>query len=176
MANFEKALERVLEHEGGFQKHSADRGNYNSKGECVGTNWGISAQTYESWLRRPPTLKDMKDMTRAEAGIVYKGLFWTRIQGDAITSQPIADILFDGHVNHGITGIRILQRVLGVTPDGKVGNITLGAIRDRGEQEVFTLYKNARIAFYNNLVKNRPALAPFLTGWLRRINSFTDFE
>ena len=176
MADFQKALNRVLKHEGGFQNHAADRGNYNSLGECVGTNWGIAARTYEAFLRKPPNARDMKLMTKEEAGEIYRALFWNRIQGDQITNQPVADILFDGYVNHGTAGIRLMQRVLGVTPDGKVGKQTLAAMHARPSKEVFNQYKQARITFYKNLVVNRPTNAPFLKGWLNRINSFTDLD
>lgn len=151
-----------------------DRGNYNSKGQLVGTNWGIAAPVYERWLGRVPTRQDVKKMTQAEAGQIYRGLFWERIQGDGIENQFVADIFFDGHVNHGGTGIRLMQRILGVKVDGKVGPITLAAINARDPEMLYVQYRKARRDFYLQIVKNRPNQEVFLKGWLRRIDSFKD--
>jgi lysozyme family protein len=35
------AIDEILKHEGGFQNDKEDDGNYNAKGELVGTNHGI---------------------------------------------------------------------------------------------------------------------------------------
>ena len=125
----------------------ADRGNYNSKGQLVGTNWGIAAPVYERWLGRVPTRKDIKNMSKNEAGQIYKGLFWVQIRGDEIENQFVADILFDGHVNHGGTGIRLIQRLLNVEVDGKVGPITLKAINDFDPEVLYNRYKEARCTY-----------------------------
>jgi len=50
MANFNIAYEIVRGHERGFQIFPQDRGNRNSLGQLVGTNWGINAQVYETYL------------------------------------------------------------------------------------------------------------------------------
>ena len=44
MANFNKAIDLILKNEGGYQAHPNDKGNYNSKGQLVGTKYGISGQ------------------------------------------------------------------------------------------------------------------------------------
>jgi lysozyme family protein len=174
MADFGTALLRVLRWEGGFQVHTADRGNYNSKGQLVGTNWGIAAPVYERWLGRVPTKKDVKDMSKNEAGQIYRGLFWVQIRGDEIQNQFVADILFDGHVNHGGTGIRLMQRILNVEVDGKVGPITLAAINMFDPEILYKRYKEARRLYYHRIVEKNPMQQVFLKGWLRRIDSFED--
>ena len=176
MADFATALAHVLKWEGGYQNMKEDSGNYNSRGERVGTNYGISAKAYERWLGRPPKHPDMKRMTIAQAGEVYRNLFWNRIKGDDISSQELANLLFDGHVNHGVTGIHLMQRVLGVKADGIVGPLTLEAINTREPAKVYNQYRQARRDFYHAIVARTPSQKKFLVGWLRRIDSFQDFN
>jgi lysozyme family protein len=174
MADFVTSLARVLKWEGGFSLVKEDKGNYNSKKQLVGTNYGIAAFVYERWLGRVPTKHDVRNMSKNEAAQIYKGLFWVGIQGDEIKSQAVADILFDGHVNHGAFGIRLMQRILGVKVDGKVGPITLAAINAHDPESLYLQYRNTRRDFYEQIVKRSPDQAVFLKGWLRRINSFQD--
>lgn len=175
MANFMTAYNIVAGHEGGYQKHPNDSGNYNSLDQLVGTNWGISAPVYEAYLDRPPSESDMRNMSKQTAANIYKSNFWDKIRGDQIQSQAVANIFFDGAVNHGRTGVRIMQRVLGVAVDGIVGPVTLGKLNSFDPAKVYLSYKQARTNFYHQLSREKPRLAVFLQGWLKRINSFTDF-
>jgi hypothetical protein len=174
MASFDVAYNIVARHEGGYQKIATDPGNYNSRRELVGTNWGISAPVYESWIGRPPTETDMRQMPKSVARQIFKKNFWDPIQGDFIHSQQLANFLFDGHVNHGRTGIRIMQRVLGVIVDGVFGPVSLMALNGADPKAVFDAYKAARIQFYHELSIRRPEMRNvWLPVWLRRMASFT---
>lgn len=175
MASFEKSYQRVRLAEGGYQKHPNDTGNYNSLNQLVGTNWGINAQVYESWINRPPSEADMRNMSRDTALDIYKAKYWSRIKGDDIDNQYVADIFFDGHVNHGYTGIKMMQEVLNVPQDGAVGPVTLNALNSGSPAKVYNDYKQRRIRFYHYLADNRAGQKVFLEGWLNRINKFNDF-
>src|SRR5690606_6583861 len=118
MASFSVAYPVVARAEGGYQNHPNDSGNYNSLGQLVGTNWGISAPVYESWIGHPPSSADMKAITKETAMSILKAKFWNTIKGDQIVDQDVATIFLDGHVNHGRTGIKLMQQVLGITADG----------------------------------------------------------
>jgi len=172
MANFDIAYAIVRRHEGGYQKMPEDRGNYNSRRELVGTNWGINAQVYENYLRRPPTERDMRDMPRHIAIGIYKQIYWDRIRGDEIRDQQVANILFDGHVNHGSWGVKMMQGILGVPRDGIVGPVTLSYINRANPFQLFQDYKAKRKWAYNDLVRRNPTDRRFLRGWLARIDSF----
>lgn len=172
MAEFGPAYLIVADSEGGYQDHSSDSGNYNSLGELVGTNWGISAPVYEEWIGYPPSRGDMLSMPKSTARLIYRTNFWNDIQGDSIVDQGVANILFDGRVNHGRTGVRIMQRILGVPVDGHVGPITLGAINSSDPRWLVGRYKNARREFYHELVENNPSYSVFLNGWLNRLSEF----
>lgn len=63
-----------------------------------------------------------------------------------------------------------MQRVLGVTADGVVGEVTLGAINRAEPRELFERIKAERIAFVEAIVKRTPSQKVFLKGWKNRIN------
>lgn len=172
MASFDLAYKKVLDAEGGYQKHPNDRGNYNSLGALVGTNWGISAPVYETWIHRPPTETDMRNMPLSTAKNIYRVRFWDRIQGNQIRNQNLADFIFDGAVNHGVsTGVRLLQKALRIREDGVLGNQTLFAINAANPAALYNRYKEERIRFYHKIAE-RPGQSVFLTGWLNRMKKF----
>ncbi len=173
MANFNLFIPLLHKVEGGYQNLAADTGNYNSLGQRVGTNFGISARFYEDVIGRPPTVDDMKAITKAEATALYKTYFWDDVQGDKLISQSVANIIADAAVNGGEEPIgKIVQRILNrdfgkkLTIDGDIGPVTAAAINSVNQQQLFDKIKQARIEFYINLG------GVFLQGWLKRLETF----
>lgn len=171
MASFSIAYEVVRGHERGFQIYPQDRGNRNSLGQLVGTNWGINAQVYETYLGRPPSEQDMRNMPRSTAEAIFKRLYWDRIYGDTIPDQELANIFFDGIVNHG-QGVRLMQEVLGVAQDNRYGPVTHAALLAANPRTLHDAYKLRRRQYYHQLVAADSSQRIFLNGWLNRINSF----
>lgn len=177
MANYSDAVKKVLRLEGGYQANPNDRGNYNSLGRLVGTNKGISAPVYESWIKRPPTVADMRAIDDITARTIYKVRYWDKIKGDNIHNQAVAEIFFDAAVNHGsTTAAKIMQEVLGVTPDGIVGAQTLASLNASNSKVIYEGFKRAREDFYYSIVANNPSQQVFLDGWLNRLDKFNDFD
>lgn len=190
MANFNLYVNKVLAAEGGYQNYPSDTGNYNSLGQNVGTNYGIAAKTYESWIKRVPSANDMRAITPTIATAIYKAWYWDKIQGDRINSQPLAEILFDGYVNTGNYSVKLLQKILGVVADGVIGNITVSAINSKNSSTLYNAYKQARIEYYKYLggasdiaqdwfnYFSQLGLSrqydEFLDGWLNRMATFPD--
>lgn len=174
MANFAIAYELVKDAEGGYQKSPDDPGNYNSLDQLVGTNYGVSAAKYEGIIGRPPSENDMRNLTAAAAREIFRRDEWTRIQGDRITSQAVANIFFDGAVNHG-KGIHLMQEVLRVPQDGVVGPVTLNAINTANPQSLYLAYKERRRQYYHQLVAWDERLYTFLDGWLNRLETFDTY-
>jgi lysozyme family protein len=173
MANFTSYLPILQQVEGGFQKLSGDSGNYNSLGQLVGTNYGISAKVYEIWIKRPPTEADMRNMLKGTAIEIYKAWYWKPMQGDAFKNQSVANLVVDHAVNAGVASAgKLLQRVLvskfgkSLTIDGKVGTQTMTAVNAVNQTELFNAIKTARIEFYKSIG------GEFLQSWLNRLNSF----
>lgn len=168
MADFNKAIELLKEIEGKYTKHKTDKGNYNSKGELVGTNYGIAAKTYENKIGRPPTEEDMKNMTYHEAKDIYKEQYWDVIKGDEIKDQSVANIFFDGVVNQG-KSIKWMQESAGVQADGKVGPKTIEAINQADSQKLHDDFKEKRKSGYEAYIEADPAQETFRKGWMNRL-------
>ena len=169
-------IDELLEREGGYVNHPADRGGP--------TNYGIT----EAVARAHGYGGAMRDLPRAEAAAIYTRLYWLRPGFDAVAerSAPIAAELFDTGVNMGpAVATTFLQRTLtalnrngadypDLTPDGRVGAATLRALdaflKVRGAASGETVLLRALEALqgerYLRLAEKRPANEAFLYGWL----------
>lgn len=177
MADFNAFFPTLLKHEGGFVNDPADPGGATNKGVTLGT----FQQCAQRLLNLAPTLDNLKALTDAQAGTIYKALYWDKVRGDEITLQPLANIVFDFQVNAGANASKLLQRVLndlGATPplavDGAIGPGTMRALSAADAKAVYARYKQGRKDYYTNLVNQRPSLNKFLKGWLNRVDSFPD--
>lgn len=172
MASFYTYLPLLQQVEGGFQKNPNDKGNYNSKGDLVGTNYGISARFYEGIIGRPPTEADMRAITKAQAQKIFLDYFWNAQKADQIVSQAIANTVIDHQVNAG-DGVRLAQRVLNnhfrfnLSVDNQVGPNTLNALNSVDPGKFVTIYNEARADHYRRIGN-----ATFLEGWLVRLSRF----
>jgi lysozyme family protein len=134
MALFEPAFALTLKNEGGYQNNPKDKGNFNSRGENVGTNFGISAPTLERYLGRVPSVADVKGLTKAVAADIYLKFYWNENYLGTIIDQDTANQLFDIDVLQGEGKLgRIAQEALNsigynVVQDGIFGPQTRQAI------------------------------------------------
>lgn len=172
----ERLIDGLVEREGGYVNHPADRGGP--------TNYGITVAV----ARAQGYAGAMRDMPRAEAEAIYRRLYWIRPGFDRVArlSGRIAAELFDTGVNMGpAVAVTFLQRALtalnrssrdypDLVPDGRIGPATLAAIgsflKARGEQSGETVLLRALEALqgerYLRLAERRPANEAFLYGWL----------
>jgi lysozyme family protein len=177
MADFSRFLPLLLRFEGGFVDNPADPGG--------ATNKGVTLKTFRSCaqdlLDLEPTLDHLKQLSDAQAGVIYKTLYWDPAGGDGIALQDLADIVVDFSVNAGHQAFRLLQRVLnglGARPplaeDGSMGPATRAALLAADPVQVYRRYRQGRIAYYQDLVREHPGLQPFLKGWLNRVAAFPE--
>jgi lysozyme family protein len=132
--DFERAVELVLKHEGGYVNDPDDPG-----GE---TNFGISKRAYPN--------ENIKGMTRDRAKQIYQRDYWDRVKGDELP-WAIAVIAFDMAVNAGVgTSIKLLQESLGVTVDGVLGPVTIAKAHAAGRATVVK-FSRARIMRYSGM-------------------------
>ncbi len=177
MASFDAFFPTLLKHEGGFVNDPVDPGGATNKGVTMGTFQSCA----KKYLGIEPTLDNLKALTDAQAGKIYKALYWDEVRGDEIALQELANIVFDFQVNAGGSSAKLLQKVLndlGAKPplsvDGDVGPGTMRALNAADQKAVYRAFKQGRIAYYQDLVARRPPLGKFLKGWLIRVNSFPD--
>ena len=129
-------------------------------------------------------------MTREDAvKRILKPFYWDRWKADSIKNQSIANILVDWVWASGKWGIIIPQRILNVEPDGIVGQITIDALNNANQEDLFNKILKARFDFVDGIVNNSIAeykkenptatykdlmmntQLRFQTGWKNRINS-----
>ena len=164
MANHKKLEPFILRWEGGFVNDKDDLGG--------ATNMGVTLATYRSVFGSKKTVNDLKRMTRAQWGIIFKKFYWDKWKADDIKDQNVANILVDWLWASGSYGIKLPQKVLNVPIDGIVGSKTIAAINSRDPKELFDAIKAERVAFIDRICQSRPANIKFKKGWLNRINDF----
>lgn len=174
MAKFEIAIPHTLVWEGLYSNHPDDPGHETMRGITDGLDGKIDHMVDINGDGDGDV--DIKNLTESQAKEVYKRRFWDRMQGDKIESQLIANILFDGFVNCGFNGIKIMQRLVHQKDDGVVGPKTLAAINGADEVILYHKYKEARFNYYFDLAHKKPALKVFLKGWINRLESFPDLQ
>ena len=153
MTNFDKAIERVLKHEGGYVNHPKDPG-----GE---TNWGITRNTATAAGYKG----SMRSMTREQAKAIYRARYWAPIKGDDLPFA-IAYQLLDAAVNHGTNqAVKFLQRSVGAQADGLIGPATIAAVKAKPVGQVVNNFLAHRTEFFCNL----PTFGTFGRGWIRRV-------
>lgn len=173
MASFYDYVPFLKQVEGGYQNHPDDDGNYNSLGQLVGTNHGISAPIYEKWIKRVPTVSDMKNMLKGTALEIFLKWFWQPLKCDYFINQSVANIFFDHAINAGNTrAITLLQKVLvdkfnrPMPIDGIIGTLTIGNANSVNQEQLHQKIKEYRKAYYEELG------GEFEEGWLNRLRFF----
>ena len=132
--------------------------------------WGITLSTLRSVYGRQMTVADLKAMTEEQWDDIYTRLYWNRWRADQIKSQSIANLLVDWYWHSGAYGIKLPQKILGVTIDGLVGPKTIAAINDYSNQyELFRKLWHEREDYFKRLAA-KPTQKKFLQGWLNRLN------
>jgi lysozyme family protein len=159
--NFDKCLAVVLHHEGGFVNHPKDPGGI--------TNLGVTKAVYEAWVGYPVTERIMRGLTVSHVQTLYKVKYWDAVRaGDLPAGLDLC--VFDFAVNAGpYRSAKYLQRMVGVTEDGKIGPRTLSAVtqyvRGAGLSVAISKFQDMRRNYYRQL----GTFPTFGKGWLRRV-------
>jgi len=158
MADFDTAVEVVLEHEGGKGRLPGDPGG--------ATAFGWSEAACEAWGIAQPT-------TAAEAAALYQRYFWNPLYNQ-VASQEVGTKILDDCVNQGTgTGIEHLQTALGKTGqtmavDGIFGPATLAAVNRAPEGILLGYFRLIQYQSYAAWIAENPAREPLRAGLARR--------
>lgn len=167
MAQVSKLSPFILQWEGGFVNDPDDLGGATNKGVTIGT--------YEEYCRKKgypkPSIERLKNLSNQEWEDILKSMYWDRWRADEIKNQSVANILVDWVWASGVHGIKKPQDLVGVIPDGIVGQKTIAAVNSKNQIELFEAIKDARIAFIDDICRKRPANNKFRKGWMNRINN-----
>jgi lysozyme family protein len=155
---FPTILAFTLSQEGGLVDNPDDPGGL--------TNLGLTLSDMRRWLGHKATGDDVRGLTPDTAAPIYRAFYWAPISGPRLP-PALALMVFDSGVNRGIgTSAKMLQRIVGATPDGIIGPLTLTAVTTKvygGMAAVLSALHDAQTVDYQAL--NDPE---FETGWLNR--------
>jgi|TARA_R100000149_G_C5821786_1_gene100824 lysozyme family protein len=156
--NFDKCLEMLLHHEGGYVWHEEDPG-----GE---TNLGVTKKVYQDW----GGTKEMIDLTVEDVAPIYKKNYWDRCKCDQLGSG-LDWAVFDWAVNSGTRRVsKALQKACGAERDGVIGNKTLALANGQDVKYMIEEIGVIRQSFYESL----RTFKTFGRGWTRRNKETTE--
>jgi lysozyme family protein len=155
--SFEKALPRLIAHEGGYADHPRDPGG--------ATKFGITRATLAAWRGGPVTKTDVRRLTQNQAAEIYKARYWDAVSADALPAG-VDYCVFDAAVNSGpARAARWLQAAARVAQDGAIGPKTLAAVAALDRARLIDDICDVRLAFLRGL----STWAVFGRGWERRV-------
>ncbi|WP_424990380.1 glycosyl hydrolase 108 family protein [Fluviibacterium sp. S390] len=153
---FVKCLDIIFMHEGGYADHPEDPGG--------ATNMGITHKTLAAWRGQPVTKDDVRDLTREEAGEIYRANYWNALSCDGLPAG-VDLVAFDFGVNAGVRrSAKLLQKLVHVEQDGQVGPITVGAAQTLEAEHIINAFSDGRMEHYRSL----KTWDTFKKGWTRR--------
>jgi lysozyme family protein len=158
MADFDVAVEVVLEHEGGKGTLPGDPGGP--------TAFGWSQAACEAWGIAQPA-------TAAEAAALYQKYFWNPLYNQ-IASQEVGTKILDDCVNQGTPeGSKHLQEALVrcgrmVAVDGIFGPATLTAVNQAPEELLLGYFRLIQYQSYAAWIAENPAREALRVGLARR--------
>lgn len=175
MSDIDTLLDELIDREGGYSDHPADRGGP--------TKWGIT----QAVARTYGYSGDMRHLPLEKARQIYRALYWQKPGFAAVgdIAPALAAELFDTGVNMGpAMAVGFLQRALNalnrdsrdyadMIVDRQMGPVTLGALRaflrirgHTGESVLLKAVDALQGERYIALAESRPANEAFLYGWI----------
>jgi len=159
-------IERLIEREGGFVDHAADRGGP--------TKFGITQQTLGESRQTQASKLDAMTMTRKDAEQIYYLNYWVKPGFHELElSNVLTEIIFDTAVHSGPTrAVKMLQGAVACKEDGVMGPVTRNCASRMNGERLAALYMGERVAFLGRLITKDPKQAAFAAGWMNRMREF----
>lgn len=162
--NFNKAINKMLNLEGGKTYEKSDRGGK--------TNLGITQRTYNDWkdsIKQPRA--DVFKITVEEAKEIYKKNYWDIIKGSKLPHSVAQAILSLALTDGPQDAIRHTQKILGIPPTGTMGPVTMKAIwtatKQKGESKLTNYIVDKQIQRYQSDEQAKT----YGKGWTNRAES-----
>lgn len=170
--SFARAVNIVLQHEGGYANEQGDRGGP--------TRYGISLRFLQSMpdgdIDKDGDIdeQDVESLTRDQAIDFYWREFWLKFNYGKLADWKLAAKIFDLSVNMGPSRAhRLLQQALQslgfkVAADGKLGSATFRAANSAPRDALLSAVRSEAAGYYRLIAHINPDQQKFLEGWLRR--------
>lgn len=161
--NFDGIMDHIFEFEGGYVDHPDDPGG--------ATNMGITHITLSDWRGYKVSKQQVRDLTKHEAGQIYRKNYWDVVRGDDL--PPGLDLVaMDAAVNSGPRrGAQWLQEAVGAEPDGIIGPFTVREAWEADREEAIGRAVDNRLRFLKSL-RHWPT---FGRGWGRRLAAVQEY-
>lgn len=168
MKSVEQMITDILQREGGYVNHPADKGGP--------TNLGITQATLSAHRGYPVSIQEVRELSELEARSIYEKSYYLQPRINLLP-EAIQPQMFDIAVNSGAKrAVLLLQECLGLRQDGVIGVATAtGAsawVAGVGAAEANRQLAETRKGFYRRIVERSPSQQVFLKGWLRRAAEF----
>ena len=167
-------IARLIEREGGYVDHPADRGGP--------TKYGITMATLQSWRSRPVAAADVRDLSIAEATDIYRKRYveHRQMRIDQWPYRRLAEVTLDASIMFGdgpALAVRWAQEAINaqggnVKVDGWAGPQTWAAMALRNEAALVAYVVGARCRHHARVVAARPGQSVFLEGWINRATAW----
>jgi lysozyme family protein len=156
---YNEAIAQVYKYEGGYSNDAGDPGGP--------TNYGITIIDARKYWKPDATANDVKSMPKSVAAQIYEEHYAHPLAYDQLPSGVDFAIL-DYGINSGISrATKVLQRIVGVTPDGVMGPSTLSATSKANSVNLINGIYSERLSFLQGLSTWRL----FGKGWGSRCNT-----
>lgn len=177
-ASFIEAQKLVKLAEAGYSSDRHDKGNWiklpNGEKRFIGTNHGISAPVLKQYLGKNPTKEDMLNLSYETALKIFKDNYWDPIKLDLIKNQSIANIIYDGCINHGISTMRSVvkkaaeENGIEINDDDNIfSDKIINKLNSIDQKKLFNSIKKHRKIKY----ENSRTFRKHGDGWLKRLDS-----
>jgi lysozyme family protein len=152
------------------------------------TKFGVTYSVYKTWcngkiIEIAPcdkdndgkvTTNDLRLTVLQDVKPIYKTQFWDVCKADMIHNQAVAELFVDMIVNCGVgydkRHLKAMQRIVGVSQDGKIGPKTLKAINQCNSFKIYNDLIKYRKSFYKKLTLKKRSQKKFLKGWYKRLS------
>lgn len=132
------------------------------------TRWGVTQAALSDWFGRPATVDEVRTLPRDTALLIARHKYWTPSRCDDLPAG-VDLMVFDMAYNAGVgRSAKLLQQAIGVTADGQIGPMTMGAVVARTPSALVQDLAAAQEAYYRSL--NNPT---YQKGWLNRVAART---
>lgn len=158
--NYQRALELTLSPviEGGWADHPEDNGGPTMRGITIGT--------YSNWLGRKATVAELRAIPIETVRLIYRKRYWDAVKGDDLPAGVDLAVFDAGILSGPGTAARWLQESVGVVADGKIGPVTLQAVRHADEFDLIDRIAQKRMS----LMRRHQDWSTFGRGWTSRVN------
>jgi lysozyme family protein len=160
---FSQAFAFTLQAEGGYVLTQSA----NDKGGA--TMAGLSSKTLASYYGRTLSPAEMKALLPSDIATIYTRLFWLPLGFDNADDLGLCTAVFDAAVLTGVAhSVMMLQSCIGAKADGKMGPLSLSAMRSSDMPTVRLAFAQAFLAYLDGIVRHDPTQQKWALGWYTR--------